>query len=79
VERPKGVAELLGSLQQTALITFIALKLAGVVTWSWWWVLSPLWIGGVVLALLVGGLTILWCLGRWPVSLVDSLRWRRSR
>lgn len=28
-------------------IVFIALKLAGigsVATWSWWWVLSPLWI-----------------------------------
>jgi hypothetical protein len=26
----------------TAVITFIALKLAMVITWSWWWVLSPL-------------------------------------
>jgi len=25
-------------------ILFIALKLTGVITWSWWWVLSPLWI-----------------------------------
>ena len=28
-------------------IVFIALKLAGigaVATWSWWWVISPLWI-----------------------------------
>ena len=25
-------------------IVFIALKLAKVITWSWWWVLSPLWI-----------------------------------
>lgn len=23
---------------------FIALKLLGKITWSWWWVLSPLWI-----------------------------------
>lgn len=26
-------------------ILFIGLKLTGHITWSWWWVLSPLWIG----------------------------------
>lgn len=26
------------------LIVFIVLKLVGVINWSWWWVLSPLWI-----------------------------------
>ena len=26
-------------------ILFIALKLCGTITWSWLWVLSPLWIG----------------------------------
>ncbi|GIH07381.1 hypothetical protein Rhe02_54480 [Rhizocola hellebori] len=25
-------------------ILFIGLKLGGVINWSWWWVLSPLWI-----------------------------------
>lgn len=25
-------------------ITFIVLKLTGVIGWSWWWVLSPTWI-----------------------------------
>ena len=25
-------------------ITFIILKLTNVITWSWWWVLSPIWI-----------------------------------
>lgn len=24
-------------------IVFIALKLMGIITWSWWWVLAPLW------------------------------------
>ena len=42
-------------------IVFIILKLCGVITWSWWWVLSPLWISMilwvivVVIVLLVGG------------------------
>jgi len=26
-------------------VLFIGLKLVGSITWSWWWVLSPLWIG----------------------------------
>jgi hypothetical protein len=25
-------------------IVFIVLKLTKVISWSWWWVLSPLWI-----------------------------------
>lgn len=35
-------------------IVFIVLKLTHVIDWSWWWVLSPLWISfGLFLALLV--------------------------
>ena len=30
---------------------FIVLKLVGAISWSWWWVLSPLWIPLVVLAI----------------------------
>ena len=26
------------------LVVFVVLKLTGVITWSWWWVLAPLWI-----------------------------------
>jgi uncharacterized membrane protein YhdT len=33
-------------------IVFIVLKLTGVVNWSWWWVLSPMYIP-IVLLLLV--------------------------
>lgn len=29
-------------------ILFIGLKLGKVIDWSWWWVLSPLWIGFAV-------------------------------
>jgi hypothetical protein len=25
-------------------LLFIALKLTGYISWSWWWVLAPLWI-----------------------------------
>lgn len=42
-------------------IAFIVLKLTGVIAWSWWWVLSPLWIslGLGLAALLVFGLVLL--------------------
>ncbi len=42
-------------------IVFIVLKLCGIITWSWWWVLSPLWISAIgwvillIIALLIGG------------------------
>ena len=26
-------------------VLFIGLKLTGHIDWSWWWVLSPLWLG----------------------------------
>ena len=32
------------SLDGVLLVIFLTLKLSGAVTWSWIWVLSPLWI-----------------------------------
>ena len=29
-------------------VAFIVLKLTHYIDWSWWWVLSPLWIGGIL-------------------------------
>lgn len=40
-----GVLGLLGVL-------FIALKLCGVIGWSWWWVTAPFW-GGFALVMLI--------------------------
>lgn len=39
-------------------IAFIVLKLTKVITWSWWWVLSPIWItwGLVIATLLILGI-----------------------
>ena len=33
-------------------LVFIVLKLCGVINWSWLWVLSPFWIGVVLVILL---------------------------
>ncbi len=43
-------------------IVFIVLKLIGTISWSWWWVLSPLWIslslivGIVILGIVIAGI-----------------------
>ena len=39
-----------GGIGFTGLLTilFIALKLIGVITWSWFWVLSPIWISALI-------------------------------
>ena len=38
-----------GALQ----IAFIVLKMVGVISWSWIWVLSPIWITGIVIIIAV--------------------------
>jgi hypothetical protein len=42
------------------LILFIIFKLVGVINWSWWWVLSPLWLpyALILLVLFIGGLGV---------------------
>lgn len=34
-------------------IAFIVLKLTHVIDWSWWWVLSPIWISFVIFTVVV--------------------------
>ena len=34
-------------------LVFITLRLLDVIQWSWWWVLSPLWIPLAVLAVIL--------------------------
>jgi hypothetical protein len=29
-------------------VLFVGLKLTGYISWSWWWVLSPLWISALL-------------------------------
>lgn len=39
-----------GGIGFTGLLTivFIVLKLTKVINWSWWWVLSPMWISFII-------------------------------
>lgn len=34
-------------------IVFIVLKLIGVISWSWLWVLAPLWIEAIIVAIIL--------------------------
>lgn len=43
----------ISALEALTLI-FIVLKLCDVIAWSWWWVLSPVWITATVVFLFVG-------------------------
>ncbi len=47
------------------LIVFLTLKLAGLVTWPWVWVLSPLWIE-----------VTLWLLARAVIATLTALKER---
>lgn len=60
-ERDDTVVRVEGGLPVLLTIIFVVLKLTGNITWSWWWVISPLWIGGaaVVVALLLCVLAVM--------------------
>lgn len=66
-----GFAGLLG-------VAFIVLKLTHVITWSWLWVLAPLWIPAVlvvaVLTIVLAIALISTLLGKW----LDARRERRD-
>ena len=53
-----------GGIGFTGLLTivFIILKLCGIITWSWWWVLSPLWISAILWVIVV---VIVLLVGEW--------------
>lgn len=40
----KNTATIIGKLLQTIAFIFIILKLDNTITWSWWWVTSPIWL-----------------------------------
>ena len=49
-----GFGDELRTVLETLLVVFIVLKVNNLITWSWWLVLSPLWISiGLVVLLLL--------------------------
>lgn len=50
-----GGVSFVGLLQ----LAFIVMKLCGVISWSWWWILSPTWIiAGILLLGIVAAVII---------------------
>ena len=43
-------------------VLFIGLKLGNVISWSWWWVLCPIWIPICLLLIIIFGLLIAYCI-----------------
>jgi len=43
-ERGEGTVSDGANFTSLLAILFIGLKLGKIISWSWWWVLSPLWI-----------------------------------
>jgi hypothetical protein len=48
-------------------IVFITLKLCGVITWPWVWVLAPFWVGIAIALLFLAALLII-ALFLWAMS-----------
>ena len=57
-------------------IVFIVLKLCGVISWSWWWVLSPLWISVTVAIVLLVIAAIIICYDDTPKQKRGTGKWK---
>ncbi len=58
----RGIGCLLAPSPGLLATVFVVLKLCGVIDWSWWWVLSPMW-----MTLAAGGLfalVLVWWISR---------------
>jgi hypothetical protein len=61
-----GSNDAVGSAAIVLTIVFIVLKLTHVIDWSWWWVLSPLWISALIaVAILLIIFAIVVAVKRW--------------
>jgi len=58
------------SIAGALLVVFIVLKLTGVITWSWLWVLAPFWIPLAIVVLLF----VVWIVTIGIIALFSSIR-----
>ena len=49
-------------------LLFIGLKLTGYITWSWIWILAPLWITLSIVLLIISILALLVALGKLDIN-----------
>lgn len=64
------------SLTTLLTIIFVVLKLCGVLTWSWWWVLSPLW-GSVAIFIIVA--VLIWLFGCIAVKVEEKRENKKNK
>lgn len=43
-QKTRGIGITMADFLSILTIVFIILKLIGEITWSWWWIISPMWI-----------------------------------
>jgi hypothetical protein len=58
-------------------VLFVGLKLAGIITWSWWWVTVPFW-GGLAVGIAIMTVAVLLAaLVAGTIAVVEGRRGRR--
>ena len=72
MNRDTGGVSFLGLLT----LLFIGLKLTGYITWSWIWVLAPLWIPISITLLLLSAVILLVALGKMDID--KTLKYTRK-
>ena len=72
LNRDTGGVSFLGLLT----LLFIGLKLTGYITWSWIWVLAPLWIPISIALLLLSAVILLVALGK--IDIDKTLKYKRK-
>lgn len=58
-------------------IVFIILKLVGVISWSWWWVLSPLWINAIFVVLVLAVVFVVMAATDRNAKMERRNKWKR--
>ena len=63
---------------RTLAIVFLVLKLAGLVSWSWWWVTAPMWF--IPASIVCGGAVVLFGAALWTIAdMITKKLYRRQR
>jgi membrane protein YdbS with pleckstrin-like domain len=60
------------SLTKLLTVAFVVLKLLNLIDWSWWWVLSPVWISIGLTIIIIGILFLI----AWIADIIYDLRYR---
>jgi hypothetical protein len=59
-------------------IVFIILKLTNLISWSWWWVLSPIWIELGIVMFIIAIIAIVYGV-RFIRLKIESKKYKRSK